>query len=97
MCAPLFLHIEVLLVLFDFVNLTQVHNFMVSAQDSFILRRVSVFTVSFTGILQLCLNGRNLLVWPRKYAHSGFSSLVQFLLPKDTLLRTYYSFVTSQY
>ena len=24
-----------------------------------------------------------------KYAHSGFSSLVQSLLPKDTLLRTY--------
>ena len=28
-------------------------------------------------------------VWPRKYAHSSFSSLVQYLLPKDTLLRTY--------
>ena len=27
--------------------------------------------------------------WPRKYAHSSFSSLVQSLLPKDTLLRTY--------
>ena len=26
---------------------------------------------------------------PRKYAHSGFSSLVQSLLPKDTILRTY--------
>ena len=39
------------------------------------------------------LNGRNLLVWPRKYAHSSFSSLVQSLLPKDTLLRTY---LTSQ-
>ena len=25
----------------------------------------------------------------RKHAHSGFSSLVQSLLPKDTLLRTY--------
>ena len=25
----------------------------------------------------------------RKYAHSSFSSLVQSLLPKDTLLRTY--------
>ena len=24
------------------------------------------------------------LVWPRKYAHSSFSSLVQSLLPKDT-------------
>ena len=29
------------------------------------------------------------LVWPRKYAHSSFSSLVQSLLPKDTLLRTF--------
>ena len=25
----------------------------------------------------------------RKYAHSSFSSLVQSLLPRDTLLRTY--------
>ena len=25
--------------------------------------------------------------WPRKYAHSSFSSLVQSLLPKDNLLR----------
>ena len=30
------------------------------------------------------------LVWPRKYAHSSFSSLVQSLLPNDTLLRTYF-------
>ena len=29
------------------------------------------------------------LAWPRKYSHSSFSSLVQYLLPKDTLLRTY--------
>ena len=28
-------------------------------------------------------------VWPRNYAHSSFSSLVQSLLPKDTLLRKY--------
>ena len=35
------------------------------------------------------LNGRNWLVWPRKYAHSSVSSLVWSLLPKDTLLRTY--------
>ena len=27
---------------------------------------------------------------PRKYAHSGFSSLMHSLLPKDTLLRTYF-------
>ena len=27
----------------------------------------------------------------RKYAHSSFSSLVQSLLPKDTLLRTYFT------
>ena len=29
------------------------------------------------------------IVWPRKYAHSRFSSVLQSLLPKDTLLRTY--------
>ena len=40
-------------VLFDFINLTQVHNFMVSAQDIFTFRRLSVFTVSFKGILQV--------------------------------------------
>ena len=34
------------------------------------------------------------LVWPTKYAHSGFSSLVQSLLPKDTLLRTYLMLIT---
>ena len=31
------------------------HNFMVSAQDIFTFRRLSVFTVSFTGILQLLM------------------------------------------
>ena len=41
-----------LYVLSDFINLTQVHNFTVSAQDIFTFRRLSVFTVSFTGILQ---------------------------------------------
>ena len=35
-------------VLSDFINLTQVHNFTVSAQDIFTFRRLSVFTVSFT-------------------------------------------------
>ena len=39
-------HIELL---FDFINLTQVHNFTVSAQDVFTFRRLSVFTASFTG------------------------------------------------
>ena len=39
----------------DFINLTQVHNFTVSAQDIFTFRRLSVFTVSFTGILQVQL------------------------------------------
>ena len=39
----------------DFINLTQVHNFTVSAQDMFTFRRLSVFTVSFTGILQLLM------------------------------------------
>ena len=37
-------------ILSDFINLTQVHNFTVSAQDIFTFRRLSVFTVSFTGI-----------------------------------------------
>ena len=42
-------------VLSDFINLTQVHNFTVTAQDSFTFRRRSVFTVSFTGILPLLM------------------------------------------
>ena len=41
------------LLLFDFINLTQVHSFTVSARDVTIFRRLSVFTVSFTGILQV--------------------------------------------
>ena len=43
------------LVLSDFINLTQVHNFTVSAQDIITFPRLSVFTVSFTGILQLLM------------------------------------------
>ena len=39
-------------VLFDFINLTQVHNFTVSAQGILTIRQLLVFTVSFTGILQ---------------------------------------------
>ena len=39
----------------DFINLTQVHYFTVSAQDIFTFRRLSVFTVSFKGILQLLM------------------------------------------
>ena len=39
-------------ILFDFINLTQVHNFTVSAQNIFTFRQLSVFTVRFTGILQ---------------------------------------------
>ena len=42
-------------VLSDFINLTQVHNFTVSAQDVFTFRRLSVFTVSFTRILQVLI------------------------------------------
>ena len=49
------------LLLSDFINLTQVHNFTVSAQDIFTFRRISVFTVSFTGILQLLMQIRNIL------------------------------------
>ena len=43
------------LILFGFINLTQVHNFTVSAQDNFTFRRLSVFTVSFTVILQVLM------------------------------------------
>ena len=39
----------------DFINLTHVHNFTVSAQDIFTFRRLSVFTVSFTRILQVLM------------------------------------------
>ena len=39
----------------DFINLTQVHNFTVSAQDIFTFRRLSVFTVSFTRTLQVLM------------------------------------------
>ena len=46
-------HVKILL--FDFINLTQVHNFMVSAQDIFTFSRLSLFTVSFTGILQVAM------------------------------------------
>ena len=42
-------------VLSDFINLTQVHNFTVSAQDIFTFRQLSVFTVSFTRILQVLM------------------------------------------
>ena len=47
------LYIFANLLLSDFINLTQVHNFTVSAQDIFTFRRPSVFTVSFTRILQV--------------------------------------------
>ena len=43
------------MLLFDFINLTQVHNFTVSAQDSFTFRSLSVFTESFKGILQVLM------------------------------------------
>ena len=42
-------------ILFDFINLTQVHNFTVSARDIFTFRRLSVFTVSFKRILQVLM------------------------------------------
>ena len=34
---------------YDFINLTQVHNFTVNAQDIFTFGRLPLFTVSFTG------------------------------------------------
>ena len=43
------------IVLSDFINLTHVHNFTVSAQDIFTFRRLSVFTVSFKRILQVLM------------------------------------------
>ena len=46
-------------VLYDFINLTQVHNFTVSAQDIFTFRCISVSIVSFTGILQVLTNVDN--------------------------------------
>ena len=42
-------------VLSDFIDLTQVHNFTVIAQYIFTFRRLSVFTVSFTRILQVLM------------------------------------------
>ena len=45
--------------LFDFINLTQVHNFTVSAQDIFTFRRLSVFNASFTGTLQVLMQIMN--------------------------------------
>ena len=47
--------VKVNYVLSDFIDLTQVHNFTVSAQDIYTFRRLSVFTVSFTGILRLLM------------------------------------------
>ena len=35
----------------------------------------------------ISLNGRNKLVWSRKFAHSSFSSLVHSLVPKDKLFK----------
>ena len=49
-------------VLFDFINLTQVHNFTVGAQDIFTFRRLSVFTASFTGTLQVLMQIMNRFV-----------------------------------
>ena len=51
----MFIVVSWLPVLSDFINLTQVHNFTVSAQDIITFRRLSVFTVSFTGILQVLM------------------------------------------
>ena len=48
-------NIGIVFLLSDFINLTQVHNFTVSAQDIFTFRRFSVFTVSFTRILQVLM------------------------------------------
>ena len=79
----------------DFINLTQVHNFTVGAQDIFTFRRLSVFTVSFTRILQVlmqimkCFALYNWLVkwfWYRVYNQKVLSSSTRkffyfFILP----------------
>ena len=57
---PAYIKIDILLS--DFINLTQVHNFTVSAQDIFTFRVLSVFTVSFTGILQVLIQIMNRFV-----------------------------------
>ena len=71
------------LALSDFINLTQVHNFTVSAQDIFTFRRLSAFTVSFTGTLQLLMQIMKRFVpsywlvkwlWYRVYNHKVVSS-----------------------
>ena len=49
----------VYVLLSDFINLTQVHNFTVCAQVIFTFRRLSVFTVSFTRILQVVMQIMN--------------------------------------
>ena len=41
------------------------------------------------------LNGRNKLVWPRKFAHSSFSSLVHSLLSKDKLFKNTFDLTTA--
>ena len=53
-CVHITTHVHQQL-LSDFINLTQVHNYTVSAQDIFTFRRLSVFIVSFSGILQLLM------------------------------------------
>ena len=55
LCALCLKYSNSVYILSDFINLTQVHNFTVSAQYIFTFRRISVFTVSFTGILQLLM------------------------------------------
>ena len=51
----LYMYIDLVVILSDFINLTQVHNFTVCAQDIITFRRLSVFTVSFTRILQVLM------------------------------------------
>ena len=41
---------DALLLVFDFINLAQVHNYTVSAHGIFTFGRFSVSTVGFTGI-----------------------------------------------
>ena len=44
-----------IVVFYDLINLTQVHNFTVYAQDIFTLAQLPLFTISFTEIQQLLM------------------------------------------
>ena len=73
-------------VLSDFINLTQVHNFTVSGQDIFTFRRLSIFTVSFTRILQV------LMQIMKRFALTSQVVVVHSLQPKGPESESTYFF-----